>query len=466
MQRRPVRRCTCPIPGEPGRGEDGIAMVTVIMMGALIFAMVAGLAIRSVRDIEDVGDERVRERALHVGEAGIENVLNQLVADKTYNTAEVLPASFSSITAERGWAKNLGDTVPAARVMPASGGEWVSIKPLNSSMGDSETVYAVGYVPSREDPQNVRVIRVSYDFAPLAPTAAFLTDGNLSIDGGPALSGLVGSAHANGNVDINGNSVTSTGYIAGSGTFSPASAPSGVQDTANSGGGRPPRFVPTVRPAEWHKFSQYDLCSGPTEIRKGPAFTSPPATFGPCQGDVLAPAGAPSDPAYRGWSFQANNWRYASATNYDGVYYVEGETAIFNGAGSAGNPLRASIISDCGQNESLAHVNHGECDIDLGGNAVMAPYPTMSGILFVAGRDILLSGTAGTTLEGATLAHEHIELAGNTGYSGTLISNSPFNTGGSPVPGNRMGGNATISYSGGFRINLGDNIRITHWQEL
>ena len=445
-------------------------MVTVVMMSALIFAMIAGLAIRSVRDIEDAGDERVRERALHVGESGIEDVLNRVVVNKTYNTTEVLPAASTtwSVTDERAWAKSIADALPngSPRLVPTGGGEWVSIKPLPpSGTGVAEVAYAVGYVPSRVAAQNVRVIRISYDFAPLAPTAAFLTDGDLEINGGPALSGLVGSAHANGDVDIDGNSVTTSGFIAGSGTFDPATPPSGIGDPANSGGGRPSRMVPPVVPGDFHELSQYDLCG--TVIKEGPATTG--TSHLPCAGAVVAQfTGINAVTSFRGWERHATGeWRYTSATNYDGVYYVDRQSVQINGGGSDADPLNITLIVDCAIDETVTHSAHStKCDISVGGNPVLAPYPTTSGLLFVSGRDIDMNGTSGTRLSGATLAHEQIQLRGNTGYTGTMISNSPFHTNGSPVSANLLGGNATITYSGGARINLGDNIRITHWQEL
>lgn len=471
------------------RGEEGIAMVTVIMMATVLFATVVLFGVRSVSNLDQSTEARARERSLHVSESGVDDLLARLVTNQSYNTntggalndlsatcMSTYP-SFASNSVERSCVKGIADSVDASRLVEAAGGQWVSLKPSTNVL----VVYAVGYVPTRANPTAVRVVRARYEFAPLAPQTALLTDGDLDFGGNAAIQGLVGSAHANGNVTIGGSSFAASGFVASSGgTSFPTS---GITDTANSGPGKPPREVPAIVPRQNYVMSEYDLCvvGGAKQARAGPSHPTSPnlgadatAKSGdevPCAGTLVQTVGGLT-PEFNGWDYQANAWRYNSGTAFDGVYYVYQDSVKITGSpGTSAQNWRATIFTDCGATEATeaaSHSTHGDCDIEVNGSPNVQAHTKGYPLLFVAGRDLDLRGnpSSASSFSGAMAAHEQFSLGGNATYTGVIISNSDFDTSGSPVPSNSVQGNPTITFDGNLELPFGKTVRINHWQEL
>src|SRR5918999_921211 len=196
--------------------ERGIAMITVVVIGTVLFLLAAVVAARSISSLNQVVVQRSWERALHVAETGIHRTLYELVNDQTYNTGEVVPPSFASDQAEEDWVREQAED---NAVVSTPQGQYQVVKPSNETVA-----YAVGFVPDTGDPSATRVVRTEYDFAPFRMrNVAILTDGDLYISGDPT---IAGTATAVGDYDLNGNPT--------------------IGDEDNSGGGRPPLFVPLV----------------------------------------------------------------------------------------------------------------------------------------------------------------------------------------------------------------------------
>src|ERR687895_158874 len=68
--------------------ERGIAMITVVIIGMVLFLLAAVMAARSISSLNQVVAQRSWERALHVAETGIHRTLYELVNDQTYNTGD------------------------------------------------------------------------------------------------------------------------------------------------------------------------------------------------------------------------------------------------------------------------------------------------------------------------------------------------------------------------------------------
>ena len=492
-----------------GAGDEaGIAMITVITLSTLLLLTVSIFATRAVSDLDQSTEDRARERALHVGESGVDDVLARLVQDKTFNTAD--STCSGSIPQERTCVKAIADNAPAARVVAAAGGEWVSIKPASGSV-----VYAVGYVPTRAKPLRVRVVRVQYDFAPLAPQAAVLVDGDLNLAGNASLSGLVGSAHSNGDIAL-GNTTSASGFVAASGTVTPAPTPSNTSQItdchlptgtppgtscANSGSGQPPRTIPQVIPLESYPKSEYDLCATGAfgEIRGGPNHSTTPnmgadavAKSGdelPCAGPVIQTL-TNLNPIFNGFRLQSGTWQYTTTATFNGVYYAKLSGIDIGGSpGSTASPWQVTLITDCTPMgttlaaaktaELAAHTTHtATCDISATGGARMRSHIKAYPLLMASGRDLDLRGNPSNPggFEGVMAAHEQFAIAGNSSYTGVLLANSEVHTNASPVgsqcPGtgfsfcNNIQGNPNITYDGNLEVPFGDTIRITHWQEL
>src|ERR671915_377484 len=119
--------------------EQGIALVSVALVSAILFLLASVMLTRGIVDIGQTGREARWERALHVAEAGIDHAVFQLDQDEAWDTGETAPA-FADRAAEEAWIRDQADDhAPEA----APGGEWSVVKPDNAQF-----VYAVGYVPS------------------------------------------------------------------------------------------------------------------------------------------------------------------------------------------------------------------------------------------------------------------------------------------------------------------------------
>jgi hypothetical protein len=452
--------------------ERGIAMVSVVGMSAILFAIAAIVMTRNFSDYNQVRSDRRFEQAIQVADSGVDHTLFKVGANTAYTTGETVPDFAGDTAAEEAWVlANVADAEPDCitsgcnTLVTTPEGEWATIRPSNA-----EVIYSVGYVPTQASPFKVRIIRAAYDYAPFVPSTAILTDGNLQLGGNATITGAGGSVHANGNVTITGNSTHVDGYVSASGIYTPGGT---VGDPVNSGGGKPKREVPLIDPRENYVLSEYDLC--PTgEIRAGPSYSVgdyPPNTSGtPCGGPILPGV-------YRGWTFQGPDaskgavWKYNDQTAYDGVYYIyQGSAQIAGSPGTPALPWKVTIFAEAtpssgGEPEHCPHVGG---DIDAAGGGDVKPNSKAQPLHLIAGRDLQMSGTPGNRWEGVYAAHEQFELRGNVEMNGVIIANDYCDSVGSPVTQNiiNVGGSAKLHYDGGMEVPLGRRIRTTHWNEL
>ena len=446
------------------RDDEGVAIIWSIMLGAVIFMISAVMFARGTSDLNQSHWDRNWQRSLHVAEAGIDHVLYTLTLDQNWTSGETLP-NFASIDAERTWVLNTAAV--SSNVVEVSEGEWVVIKPTSASR-----IYAIGYVPSRAAAQNIRVVRIAYDFAPYAPGNAFVTDGNLQITGNPTFDGADGSAHANGDVNVSGTP-DFTGSLSASGTSTPGGATIG--DPANSGSGLPAVEIPEVDPTQLFYLAEYVLCSDGI-VRTGPAYAAGPeltpgATDPVCSGSMLADANGAE---YRGWkksgddSSQGAKWDYGGNDRYDGVYYIDAGSAKVSGSpGDGTDPWDVTIIVAADSAfDSCNNIVGG--DIVVSGNPAMRSHEKGQPFIIVARRDVEISGNpqANVNYSGVIAAHEQIKINGTPAIYGSVIANDACDTASSDVHSSAITGNPTITYNGNIEVPLGDTIRITHWNEL
>jgi hypothetical protein len=446
--------------------ERGIAMITVVVIGTVLFLLAAVMAARSISSLNQVVVQRSWERALHVAETGIHRTLYELVNDQTYNTGEVVPPSFASDQAEEDWVREQAED---NAVVSTPQGQYQVVKPSNDTVA-----YAVGFVPDTGDPSATRVVRTEYDFAPFRMrNVAILTDGDLYISGDPAISGTGGSVHSNQNVTISGDP-TIAGTATAVGDYDLNGNPT-IGDEDNSGGGRPPLFVPLVNVRQNYEMSEYDLCPD-GNVRTGPAYPGPEApnmTDTPCQGTLLADADSIE---YRGWKKTGDDasdgakWDYGGNTAYDGVYYVyQGSASIGGNAGDSVAPWRLTLFAEpSAVGSEPNHCPHTGGDIEIGGNVSVQYHDKGVPVLFMAGRDLRISGNPDQTHEGFMAAHEQFNISGNPILNTALIANDKCDSPASSVADadHEISGNPTITYDGQFEAPVGLNIRITLWLEL
>jgi hypothetical protein len=458
-------------------------MITVVLVGMVAFLLAAVMAARTWSDSNQVGNARQTEQALNVADSAIDDLLFEVVQDGSYSTApndnsESMPASFASVAAEEAWVR--AEAAASTNLVTVDEGQWVAIKPPGRAMG-----YAVGYVPSRADPEHTRVIRIEYDFAATAFESAILADGDFTISGNPRLNGSRGSLHTNGDLTISGNPMFA-GFAAASGTTNPGSVTGYTADDANSGGGKPSRTVATVNPRDQFPLAEYLLCANGT-VRAGPAYTgvgTPADASAPTctTGEILEDDATGSE--FLGWkktgddSSAGAKWDRGGNTGTPGVYYIqEGSAYIGGNPGSLPpTPWTATVIAEA---RTTAGHEPGHCNGHVGGDIVVSGNPTMTGsprgrpFALVAGRDLALSGnpdgSSGTSgAEALFAAHEQLKINGNPRIFGAFVVNDTCDSSSSAVASGdaEISGDPIITFTGTFDNPFGTNIRITRWQEL
>ena len=457
--------------------ERGIAMVSVVLMGAILFAIAAIVMTRNFSDYNQVRSDRRFEQAIQVADSGVDHTLYKVGATPTYTTGEKLPPEYMGPNvdrdAEKAWVLDEIDPSkpPSNPLVTTPEGQWATIRPYNANV-----IYSVGYVPTQAAPFKVRVIRAAYDYAPFVPSVAILTDGNLQIGGAATITGAGGSVHANGDV-IYGGSPSVSGYVSASGSCTGCESPT-IGDPANSGAGKPKREVPLINPRENYVMSDYDLCPN-GEIRTGPSYADPgglaPNTSGvPCGGTPIAVATASS--SWRGWkymnfdSLKGHQWHFSDPAPFDGVYYIyQGSAQVTSSPGTPTTPWKVTLFAEAvSSGDEPGHCPHVGGDIDMAGGGTVRPNSKAQPLHLIAGRDLQMNGTPGNKWEGVYAAHEQFELKGNVEMNGVILANDYCDTVGSPVSQNiiNVGGSAKINYDGGFEVPLGRRIRTTHWNEL
>ncbi len=444
--------------------ERGIAMIMVIGISSIMAIVTTVIVTQSINGLRGAGSERRYEQALHVADAGIDHQLFKLRdSSGSYHTGETVPASFSSVQAEREWviaaaaAEASGDPT---KLVNTNEGQWVALRPSNEAV-----IYSVGYVPSKSNADKIRVLRAEYDFAPISPAAAILTGGDLSISGNPHVTGTYGSAHTNDDFSSSGNGDFG-GYVSATDSWS-SSGSLDTGDDDNTGGGMPVQEIPTVDPRSLYDYSEYDLCPN-GQVRTGPAYNdgggfAPSGSSTPCNGTLLADA---SGSEYRGWKksgddgSQGAKWDFASNTVYNGVYYLyQGSAKVSGNPGSSGADWSVTIIAEAS----------GTCprvggDIEISGNPQMDYEDTAVPLLMVAGRDLKISGNP--HMVGTSMAGEQFLISGNPNVEGNFIAEHSCETAGSMVEGpSSISGNPNIEYDG-LEIPIGTSIRTTLWLEL
>lgn len=463
-----------------------MALIMVVGTASVLAIITSIIAVQSISNLRQAGTERAYERSLHVADAGVDHMLFLIRQQKQANqtdltTGETTPPVFASVQAERQWvlaraAEAYAATPTHDRLETTREGDWIAMRPRGVPL-----VYSVGYVPSyaaatapSDASGKIRVLRAEYDFAPFSPTTAILTDGDLELGGNAKVDGSGPNVHGNRDVRVIGGSVQVGGFVSSSGGFS--GSPN-VGDPANTGGGRPRIEVPEIDPRANYSMSEYDLCpdgkvrAGPNydaagmDVVNGIAAVASTSTT-PCNGSVLALDG------FRNWARRGAYWTYSGTGSDHGVYYIyQGSATIAGSPGTAAAPWKVTIFAEAvgsGSNDHQCPHTHTGGDIDIQGNPTTVFHDKAQGLGYVAGRDLVIQGTAssGFYFVGVHAAHEQFRILGTASMEGSVIAENACHTGGSPAgPTSEVGGNVKITFNGAS-VPLGSNIRTTLWLEI
>jgi hypothetical protein len=433
------------------RDERGVAVIIVVMVGLAVAAMVVLLANRSLRNSNESLAERSTDQALVLAESAANEAIFELDQDLGYSTVPGATPVFASKDDERDWVLDTIDDEGLTPV-PSGDGEYAIVKPE-----DSDVVYTVAWIPTKDDAQTTRIVKVEVselvlDDYVFFPDSGFAAGGDLLL-GGDGVGGSKGGAHANGDlVKVNSKTeVTGCSSAEDSNDFEPDNPPECGPGTGVS------KEIPDVIPRDFHQLSTHDLCieGGLGVVREGPATSG--VLDDPCQGAVIT-----TNPMDVGWSNMGRLWTYTGPSS--GVFYIDGGSVHYNGNSG---PNGVTVI--------VAPVGDAQCPTDSGdfavqGNDRLFPHKSARDLAVVAGRDFLQGGNS--NIYGIVLAHEQIDIGGTPGVNNAVIARSACHTPGSPAEFNQLRGTASLTYNGGLSAPLYGKpkatgaIQIDRWSEL
>jgi hypothetical protein len=430
------------------RGERGLAVAAVLILGLSIVMLSSVVVVRSLRQSNTTLSDAGWEQALQVAESGLDEGLVAVAEDDAFTTGEVLPDSFAGNEDARVWMVAAADARGSIDLRTTPLGEYVVVRPSNTEM-----VFAVGYVPTRAaETRRVRVVGARIGDATINGSwlarYALLAGDQLEMGGNPTIiSGATVGVHANGFLDVRGNlfvdgclSASDGANVTGSIAQDPGCGAPGIQA---------PVEVPVVDVRSFWVRSEYDLCPG-GRVKAGPSHPTHGHTVGntPCTGSTLEVDAALTP--YHGWIWDGYDaklgadWRYVSQAAYDGVYYVyQGSVDLASSPGSPADPWEVTIVTE----------GIGACpeivggDVEISGSPSMAPDPDAQNLLIAVGRDLEISG--GPNLTGIVAVHEQIRNIGHPeGVETAWLAEGACDSSNDWVDVTDISGNATISNSG------------------
>jgi len=419
------------------REDRGAAIAIVMLVGVVLILLSSVMVARGYRQLVNTSNDTHWDNALFSAEAGLDQALLALDYDFDYTTGQTIPDATLGTDVERVWAVNAADEASESSLVRVPEGEYVVVRPANSSV-----VFSVGYSPARSaTDRRVRVIRASVEANPweFQIEHALLVGKNLELSGNTSIDDLN---------DNFGAAVHANGTITTSGSYSVEGCITSSQSTLASTSLCPPspaprEALPVIDPLALYDFAHFVLC--PDQVAYGgPAHaTSPDPDLIPCNGNETAVT-------LTGWTTQKQGgvvtWKTQPAANTSAVFYIHNGNFDGKLTGSTG-PLEASIITANGKGNTCQTPATGH--IQLAGNSQVRVHPSLSAagydLLFVAQGDVQFRG--GAEVGGAILAHEQIDYRGEAGSWGGVIAVDACDTPGSPISTNKIDSLSTTSGS-------------------
>ena len=480
-------------------GEDGIGLVLVLGMGAILTGFMIVSTSAAIRSLSSSRLHVSFESALAVADGGIDTGLAR--AQKMYVTtgsdSYTIPATANpneSCVAspiawpwavnvqptpeqERSWARTQLDslaTVPGC-LQTGTNGQYAILKPTGR-----QAIYAMGWSPRRGAAEvKQRLIKAEYLFTPYSPAFAILTGGDIILDSSttvtsaPPNSPALAAVHTNGAITVSSGNPTVAGTVTQS-----SSGPSASSNkfAGNSGGnvtGAARQNIPfegaqavwarnraTSPPGGW-----YDLCPNGT--------VQTPTGTAPCVGGTVLVTLTGSS-TFRGWSFDGSGpvpvWSAGSdikVNGFSGTYYVH-RGDVVNPASNTGSPVPNLTV--------LASSTSLACD-KVGGNITWGSTdpaaPSLPNTWLIADQDLKTesnyqagSAVGGTVISGFFIAGDQLEMStSSSGAYGAVISLDQCDPAtGSLVAENRIK-NPAIYYDPNAQAPFTDVINNTLWLE-
>lgn len=380
--------------------ESGVALVfamlAVIILGGLGVLFVS----RAVSESHVTGGEQKFEAAIHIAEAGLDDLIYEMNTD--FDLVTQTPGGSDHIfdpatdgvseAAEKAWALSMAEDPTTCDVVTTAVGQACAIRPrIDDAAGPpADFIFAVGFVPARADVDRTRVVKVGIAPADFVPDKAILTQGainpfNIEICGEDR------DVHSNGDLLVKGNADTvstaadmgscaeeGSGDVTSKGTYTDEGSPDVGPGSGHTG---QELYVPSVSAAEVYEDylhpdgSNYDggrwhddwntLC--PDGTVRGPYFAAGynPKTDTPDPCNANAPqlypqTSGPVSSNHKGWTYVTGGsdcntiggapcWRAGGGGNNappmsDGAFYVYHRNALMEG--NIGVDVNITVLVD------------------------------------------------------------------------------------------------------------------------
>jgi hypothetical protein len=417
------------------RGEQGMALIAVILLLMLASGICAALAVSGRTETMAAYNVdtsvQAREAAQAGLTAGIEVVLTYLNGSGSITSLLAGPDNNLAATADNGSLASYGLPAPGAtaqlgsltgvrysvRVMDEEDTEraitWTSAMLTNIEENGSATSDANDKIVIRATGTgrgNTSVTLESILYLPEFP-GGIITEGDLNIAGSVSIEGDQGSVHSNSDLSFNGSPDVEHDATC-SGTLDTGSADIG----GTAAGGTDPVDIPDFQAADFLSLANWRLMSDST-VRNSAGTV------------VCTAVPANNCSATYGFTKTADGWDPSGTTN--GVYYIQGDVS-FDHVTLTGTTLIATGSMHIGANGRLT--------------SAATTVPSLSNLLLVMDGDLEMSGNS-DLMGGAILIRGQFDFGGNHTIAGQVISKGYDDVG--VVTSNDVHGNSTFTYDGG-----------------
>jgi hypothetical protein len=221
-----------------------------------------------------------------------------------------------------------------------------------------------------------------------SPNEAFVSGGDLTVDGNADITGVNGSIHSNKYLDLGGSSIIAGDATSCNGGNIDPDCVGGTVDTA-----APTVDIPDINLTTMQGLRDQAKADGKAVyelMANGKIYKD---------GGVVSPGGE-----YHGWSMTGGEWVLSSTkADLDGMFYVSGDVILMGGK------------------EGISMTVLAEGNVDMSGNGDFTSY--YENLFLVSLHDIKLSGTPQQTGDlGIVLAREQVETVGNVFIRGTILA--------------------------------------------
>jgi hypothetical protein len=431
--------------------EKGAALLGVMLLLMLMSALAAALAVSGETETMISRNQTSGAKAQAAAEAGLSHALELATTyifewkNNGYGSAD---AAIDSLLA--GIDADAADTTDNGRLDVRAGivsGEEIATGTLRSINGEPNIGYSAFVMDDdatapAADPENadtaddsnrvliVRSTGVGPDNTRVTveaiigsyPFPAIATNDDIAISGSYQVLGSMGGVHTNQDLTGSGSSGTIEQMATASGTYT-------YGDPDIDGHGGAPRIpIPPVNAADYRPQADFILRSDGTMLNVGTGVVTPsPANF---------------------WTFNAAGaygpvWSLAGGGEVAGTYYAETDMTVSGNHG----PVAMTLIA--------------EGYLQINGTSQFTP--DTPGVLFVTNQDLIVLGNPGATFSaGVMLAHEQIEIGGNSSMNALILAEDAANV--SPViTGNSLHGSVIITYNGELS---NDFFTVTGWRDV